>query len=50
MSMTPQDALAAAIGRWNAEDVDGYLELYDDGIRLHGYARQPMDKVEVRAC
>ena len=41
------DKLNHAIGRWNAGDLDGYLDLYDDGIRLHGYTPQPMNKAEV---
>ena len=28
--MTPQEALSAAAGRWNAGDLDGYLALYDE--------------------
>jgi predicted ester cyclase len=46
--MTPQEALSAAAGRWNAGDLDGYLTLYDEGIRLHGYSPEPMDKIQVR--
>jgi hypothetical protein len=46
--MTPQEALSTAAGRWNAGDLDGYLTLYDEGIRLHGYSPEPMDKVQVR--
>ena len=45
---TPADALAAAHRSWNAGDLDGYLALYDDAIRLHGYAPEPMGKEEVR--
>ena len=45
---TPQDRLAAAHASWNAGDLDGYLELYDDAIRLHGYSPEPMGKAEVR--
>jgi len=45
---TPQQALSAAVDRWNAGDLDGYLSLYDEGIRLHGYSPEPMDKVQVR--
>lgn len=45
--MTPQEALSAAAGRWNAGDLDGCLALYDQGI-LHGYSPEPMDKVQVR--
>ena len=29
---------------WNAGDLDTYLELYDDAIRLHGYAPEPLSK------
>jgi ketosteroid isomerase-like protein len=45
---TPQDALSAAHASWNAGDLDGYLELYDERIALHGYAPEPMGKAEVR--
>ena len=44
----PQEALPAAFERWNAGDLDGYLSLYDEGIRLHGYSPEPMGKVQVR--
>lgn len=48
--MTPaQRALSGAFERWNAGDLDGYLALYDERIRLHGYSPEPMTKVEVRA-
>ena len=33
--------------RWNAGDLPGYLTLYDDAIRLHGYAPEPFDKAQV---
>jgi steroid delta-isomerase-like uncharacterized protein len=49
MDVTQQEALSRAVDRWNAGDLDGYLELYDDRIRLHGYAPEPMDKAQVRA-
>ncbi len=42
-------AIERARDAWNAGDLDGYLQLYDDGIRLHGYAPEPMDKTGVRA-
>lgn len=42
-------ALTQAVERWNAGDLDGYLTIYDDGIRLHGVSPQPMDKAAVRA-
>jgi predicted ester cyclase len=45
---TPQRALEAAYQSWNAGDLDGYLELYDEEIRLHGYSPEPMGKGEVR--
>ena len=45
---TPQAALAAAYESWNAGDLDGYLSLYDEGIALHGYSPEPMNKDQVR--
>ena len=45
---TPQEALNSAVDSWNAGDLDGYLRLYDDDIRLHGYSPEPMSKEEVR--
>ena len=44
----PHEALSAALDSWNAGDLDGYLRLYDEGIRLHGYSPEPMGKPEVR--
>jgi hypothetical protein len=41
-------ALAAAYESWNAGDLDGYLCLYDEGIALHGYSPEPMNKDQVR--
>jgi hypothetical protein len=35
--------------RWNADDHAGYLTLYDESIRLHGYAPEPMTKAVVVA-
>ena len=46
--MSSQDALAAAHSSWNAGDLDGYLRLYDETIRLHGYSPEPMAKDAVR--
>jgi predicted ester cyclase len=43
-----REALSKAIESWNAGDLDGYLELYHDDIRLHGYSPEPMGKTEVR--
>lgn len=36
--------LEAAVAAWNEGDLDGYLGLYDDAIRLHGYGPEPMDR------
>jgi hypothetical protein len=33
--------------RWNAGDLPGYLSLYDESIKLHGYTPEPMSKAEV---
>ncbi len=44
-----RDAFFRAIDRWNAGDLDSYLELDDDSIALHGYSEKPMAKSEVRA-
>jgi hypothetical protein len=44
---TMRTAFDRAIANWNAGDLDGYLELCDDGIRLHGYSDAPMDKASV---
>ena len=33
--------------RWNAGDLPGYLSLYDDAIKLHGYTPEPMTKQAV---
>lgn len=32
------DALERAGERWNADDLSGYLRLYDEDVVLHGYA------------
>jgi predicted ester cyclase len=37
----------AARRRWNAGDLPGYLSLYDDAIKLHGYTPEPMNKQAV---
>jgi predicted ester cyclase len=33
--------------RWNAGDLPGYLTLYDEAIKLHGYTPEPMSKPAV---
>lgn len=40
--------LQNALEAWNAGDLDGYLTLYDDSIKLHGYSPEPLDKTAVR--
>ncbi len=45
---TNRSTFDAAIAAWNAGDLDGYLEMYDEGIALHGYSEQRMGKTEVR--
>jgi predicted ester cyclase len=45
---TPREALSAALESWNAGDLNGYLALYADDIKLHGYSPEPMDKAQVR--
>jgi predicted ester cyclase len=46
---TPREALSTALESWNAGDLDSYLALYRDDIRLHGYSPEPMGKDQVRA-
>jgi hypothetical protein len=38
-----------AIASWNAGDLDGYLIMYDDSVRLYGYSPEPLDKAGVIA-
>jgi hypothetical protein len=33
--------------RWNEGDLPGYLRLYDETIKLHGFAPEPMSKTDV---
>jgi len=42
-------AFDQAIAAWNANDLPGYLDLYDERIQLYGYGPEPMNKDEVRA-
>lgn len=44
-----QETLAAAHASWNAGDLEGYLALYDDAIRLHGYSPHPMGAIPAPA-
>ena len=49
MSAAVDDAsLERARLAWNARDLDGYLDLYDESIRLHSYSPAPLDKGAVR--
>jgi ketosteroid isomerase-like protein len=41
---TPQQSLDRALERWNAGDLEGYLELYADDVTLHGQSPAPLDK------
>jgi predicted ester cyclase len=41
------DAVERARTRWNAGDLPGYLTLYGQGIRLHGYTPKPMGKADI---
>jgi predicted ester cyclase len=45
-----RDAFDRAIRCWNSGDLDGYLQLYDDTIRIHGLAPEPLDKAAARAA
>src|SRR6185503_160507 len=40
-------AVERACQAWNRGDLAGYLSLYDDRIRLHGYSPDPMGKAAV---
>lgn len=44
---TNRTAFERAVERWNAGDLDGYLELYDDGLVFHG--TPPRGKAETAA-
>ena len=46
---TPQESLDRALERWNAGDLEGYLELYADDATIHGLAPEPVGKDEARA-
>lgn len=46
--MTLAKRIDDALARWNAGDLDGYLDLYAKNILLHGYTPQPMDLAAVR--
>ena len=43
-------ALTRAVEQWNAGDLAGYLEVYADDVRLHGFTPEPMDKTTARGA
>lgn len=43
------ERVEAARTCWNHGDLDGYLDLYNGAIRLHGYSPEPMGKSEAVA-
>ena len=45
-----ETALDRAVERWNAGDLEGYLKIYAEGIRLHGMSPEPLDEQGVRAA
>jgi predicted ester cyclase len=42
------DRFERSIAAWNAGDLDGYLELYDPSVQLHGYSDSPLRADGVR--
>ena len=46
-STSIDEILHRTIGCWNAGDLDGYLDLYDERVKLHGYSPEPLDKAGV---
>jgi steroid delta-isomerase-like uncharacterized protein len=42
-----RDAFFRAIERFNARDLEGYLEIYDENTTLHGYSEKPLTKAEI---
>ena len=46
MSANTQAAQNAA-ARWNAGDLDGYLQLYAPSIQVHGLGPQPLNREEL---
>jgi predicted ester cyclase len=47
--MTNSELYRAALGRWNAGDVAGYLDFYSDDVVFGGVTPEPMDKAETVA-
>ncbi len=49
MAASNTDTYRAAIDRFNAGDLDGYLDLYSDDVVFGGVSQEPMDKAGVVA-
>jgi steroid delta-isomerase-like uncharacterized protein len=47
--MSASESYRAAIDRFNAGDLDGYLSFYSDDVVFGGATPEPMDKQETRA-
>lgn len=45
---THRERVEAACARWNAGDLEGYLEIYDDGVQLHGFGPTSRNKAQVK--
>jgi predicted ester cyclase len=43
-----RDVFDRSIAAWNDGDLDGYLELYDPSVQLHGYSDEPLRQDGVR--
>lgn len=49
MTSTNRATFDKAIDDWNAGDLDGYFELYDDAVQLHGFGPEPIGRAAARA-
>lgn len=36
------EVVQRAVGAFNARNIEGYMELYDPSVVLHGYAPEPI--------
>ena len=48
-SSAQREAFERAIRAWNDGNLNGYLELYDERIQLHGYSDRAMGNAEIRS-
>ena len=48
MTSANRAAFDRSIESWNDQDLDGYFELYDETIKLHGFGPAPLSKDEAR--